>query len=166
MPGHFMRVNEKAWTILKWIAQPLDDSPSQAILRLALMAGIESRPVKDPDGAVQFEITRKAVPFAPDPFSGGGANGSPVPQTLQTQMSAHQEVHQKSPARSEHRTSGDVRITPRLLSVSQAAVYLGRTRRAIEGLIARSDLQVVRLGHGRRIFLDRQELDRMIDGAK
>ena len=52
-------------------------------------------------------------------------------------------------------------ITPRLLSVPDAATYLGRTPKAIRRLIEKRELPVVRMG--RRIHLDIRLLDRLID---
>jgi excisionase family DNA binding protein len=51
-------------------------------------------------------------------------------------------------------------VTPRLLTVEQAAVYLGRSKASVQHLIAERRLPVVR--EGRRIFLDVRELDRWI----
>jgi excisionase family DNA binding protein len=55
-------------------------------------------------------------------------------------------------------------VSPRLLSVKQAAIYLDRTERAIRHLIYRGELPVIR--KGRRLHLDRQELDRLIEKGK
>jgi hypothetical protein len=40
--SHFVRLNEKAWTILRRVARPLDDSVSDAIIRLAFLAGVDT----------------------------------------------------------------------------------------------------------------------------
>lgn len=56
-------------------------------------------------------------------------------------------------------TSGAV--TPRLLAVEQAAVYLGRTKASMQHLIAQKRIPVVR--EGRRVLLDIRELDRWIE---
>jgi excisionase family DNA binding protein len=48
-----------------------------------------------------------------------------------------------------------------LLTVEEAAKYLGRTARAVRHLIATGSLPVVR--EGRSIRLDRRELDRSIE---
>lgn len=53
---------------------------------------------------------------------------------------------------------------PRLLSVAQAAEYLGRTLDAVKHLIAEGSLPVVR--SDRRVFLDRLDLDRWIEEQK
>jgi len=53
-------------------------------------------------------------------------------------------------------------VGPRLLSVAQAALYLGRTKQAIQHMIAERRLPVVR--EGRRVHLDREALDRWIEG--
>jgi excisionase family DNA binding protein len=55
-------------------------------------------------------------------------------------------------------------LAPRLLSIAQAAIYLGRTEKAVRHLIARAELPVVR--HGRRVHLDRAEIDRWIERLK
>jgi excisionase family DNA binding protein len=55
-------------------------------------------------------------------------------------------------------TNGTVK--PRLLSVQEAAVYLGRSKASVQHLIAQRRIPVVR--DGRRVFLDVVELDRLI----
>jgi excisionase family DNA binding protein len=55
-------------------------------------------------------------------------------------------------------------IKPRLFTAEQAAVYLGRTKEAVEHMIAGGKLPVVR--PDRRVFLDVQDLDRWIDANK
>lgn len=57
-------------------------------------------------------------------------------------------------------------IPPRLLGVHGAAAYLGRTSKAIRHLVAEGKLPVVRFEDDRRVFFDRSDLDRLIDGAK
>jgi excisionase family DNA binding protein len=52
-------------------------------------------------------------------------------------------------------------VKPRLLSVQEAAVYLGRSKASVQHLIAQRRIPVVRDG-GRRVFLDVVELDRLI----
>ena len=56
------------------------------------------------------------------------------------------------------------RITPRLLTVKEAAGYIGRTEQAVQHLIHKRDLIVVR--RGRRVHVDRADLDRWIDANK
>jgi excisionase family DNA binding protein len=58
--------------------------------------------------------------------------------------------------------SGTVR--PRLLSVAQAAQYLGRSRESVEHLIAAGKIPTVRID--RRVFLDLIDLDRLIEDSK
>jgi excisionase family DNA binding protein len=48
--------------------------------------------------------------------------------------------------------------------VKQAAVYLGRTEQAVQHLIFQKDLPVVRVG--RRVHLDRRDLDGFIEKHK
>jgi excisionase family DNA binding protein len=55
-------------------------------------------------------------------------------------------------------------MKPRLLTVEQAAVYLGRTKEAVEHMIASGKLPVVR--PDRRVFLDVRDLDRWIEQNK
>jgi excisionase family DNA binding protein len=55
----------------------------------------------------------------------------------------------------------DQRIQPRLLTVEQAAAYIGRTKEAVQHMTAARKIPVVR--DGRRVFLDVKELDRWID---
>jgi excisionase family DNA binding protein len=57
-------------------------------------------------------------------------------------------------------TAGAAAITPRLLTVDQAAVYLGRSKASVQHLVAQRRIPIVR--EGRRIFLDVRELDRWI----
>lgn len=52
----------------------------------------------------------------------------------------------------------------RLLTVAQAAEYLGRSKPAVHRLIASKRLPVVRAD--RRLFLDRQDLDAFISRNK
>ena len=53
---------------------------------------------------------------------------------------------------------------PRLLSVEGAAKYLSRTPSAIRNMLSAQKLKAVRLDG--RVYLDVQELDRMIEAAK
>jgi len=55
--------------------------------------------------------------------------------------------------------------TKRLMSVEEAAKYLGRTPHAIRHLIANGELEKVQRGDN-RVFLDRQGLDRWIELGK
>jgi excisionase family DNA binding protein len=56
------------------------------------------------------------------------------------------------------------RLYPRLMTVDQAAVYLGRTREAIQHLVGSGKVPTVR--SDRRVFLDRLDLDKWIDDNK
>ena len=56
------------------------------------------------------------------------------------------------------------RLYPRLMTVDQAAVYLGRTREAVQHLVSSGKVPTVRAD--RRVFLDRNDLDRWIDDNK
>jgi len=55
-------------------------------------------------------------------------------------------------------------LGPRLMTVDQAAIFLGRSREAIQHLVTSGKLPTVR--SDRRIFLDRQDLDRWIEQHK
>lgn len=59
---------------------------------------------------------------------------------------------------------GGTGVTPRLLSVEQAAVYIGRTKDSVQHMAATGKLPVVRTD--RRVFLDRHDLDRWIEDNK
>ena len=56
------------------------------------------------------------------------------------------------------------RVQPALFSVKEAAVYLGRSEQAVQHLIFQRDLPVVRVG--RRVHLDRRDLDAWIEKNK
>jgi len=56
------------------------------------------------------------------------------------------------------------RLAPRLMTVDQAAVYLGRTREAVQHLVGSGKVPTVRAD--RRVFLDRNDLDKWIDDNK
>ncbi|WP_321471030.1 helix-turn-helix domain-containing protein [uncultured Paludibaculum sp.] len=58
----------------------------------------------------------------------------------------------------------DRALQPRLLTVKQAAAYLARTEKATYQLIAIGSLPSVR--SDARVMLDRQDLDRWIEGNK
>ncbi len=52
------------------------------------------------------------------------------------------------------------RINPKVLTVKQAAQYIGRTERAVQHLIFNHELPVIRAG--RRVHLLREDLDTWI----
>jgi len=56
------------------------------------------------------------------------------------------------------------RMFPRLLSIDQAAIYVGRTREATQHLVSSGKIPTVR--SDRRIFIDRLDLDRWIEEHK
>jgi excisionase family DNA binding protein len=56
------------------------------------------------------------------------------------------------------------RLYPRLMTIDQAAVYLGRTREAVQHLASSGKVPTVRAD--RRVFLDRTDLDKWIDENK
>jgi excisionase family DNA binding protein len=51
-------------------------------------------------------------------------------------------------------------IRPRLLTVEQAAAYIGRTKEAVQHMISSGKLPTVR--SDRRVFVDLEDLDRWI----
>ena len=55
-------------------------------------------------------------------------------------------------------------LSQRLLTIDQAAVYIGRTKDAVQYLIAAGKLSAVR--SDRRVFLDVQDLDHWIEDHK
>ena len=56
------------------------------------------------------------------------------------------------------------RLYPRLLTIDQAALYVGRTREATQHLAASGKIPTVRTD--RRVFIDRLDLDRWIEEHK
>ena len=60
--------------------------------------------------------------------------------------------------------TGSSAVRPRLLTVEQGALYLGRTKEAVQHMIAEGKLPAVRAD--RRVFLDVRDLDRWIDECK
>jgi excisionase family DNA binding protein len=58
------------------------------------------------------------------------------------------------------RESNDGKICPRLMTVAQAAEFLGRTESSVRHLIDRGEIPVVR--HGRSVRLDQDALNRWI----
>jgi excisionase family DNA binding protein len=56
------------------------------------------------------------------------------------------------------------RPTARLLTVKEAAAYIGRSEQAVQHMIHKRELVVVR--KGRRVHLDRGDLDRWIETNK
>jgi excisionase family DNA binding protein len=61
------------------------------------------------------------------------------------------------------RTAGH-EVQPILLTVKQTAVYLGRSEQSVQHLIFQKELPVVRIG--RRVHLDRRDLDAWIEKNK
>jgi len=51
-------------------------------------------------------------------------------------------------------------VSPRLMNVADAAVYLGRTKQAVQHMVQQRRIPFVRDGH--RVFLDVNQLDRWI----
>lgn len=57
-------------------------------------------------------------------------------------------------------------IEPRLLTVAEAARFLGCSEANVYGLIAAGDLPSVRVGRRKGIRLDRQDLEAFIESRK
>ena len=55
-------------------------------------------------------------------------------------------------------------LKPRLLTVEQASVYLGRTEDAVQHMVANGKIQTVRID--RRVFIDVRDLDQLILSSK
>lgn len=55
-------------------------------------------------------------------------------------------------------------VGQRLLTIDQAAVYIGRTKEAVQYLVATGKLPVVR--SDRRVFLDLHDLEQWIENHK
>jgi excisionase family DNA binding protein len=55
-------------------------------------------------------------------------------------------------------------VGPRLLTVEQAASYLGRSKEAVEHMVASAKIPTVRID--RRVFIDVRDLERLIDDSK
>ena len=58
----------------------------------------------------------------------------------------------------------NIRVRPALLNVKEAAIYLGRSEQAVQHLVFEKELPVVRVG--RRVHLDRRDLDAWIEKNK
>ena len=64
----------------------------------------------------------------------------------------------------ERAQQGAAPVKPRLLTVDQAAVYIGRTKEAVQHMISGSKLPSVR--SDRRVFVDVLDLDAWIEDNK
>ena len=60
--------------------------------------------------------------------------------------------------------ASDQAVQATLLNVKEAAIYLGRSEQSVQHLIFKRDLPVVRFG--RRVHLDRRDLDEWIENNK
>jgi excisionase family DNA binding protein len=56
------------------------------------------------------------------------------------------------------------KVPPRLFTVEDAGLYLGRTNKAVQHMIASGKLPTVKAD--RRVFLDRKDLDEWIERGK
>ncbi|MGA2713338.1 MAG: helix-turn-helix domain-containing protein [Bryobacteraceae bacterium] len=77
---------------------------------------------------------------------------------------AEQVVAQVKADIAAHMSQIVCRVQPALLSVKDAAIYLGRSEQSIQHLIFEKELPVVRTG--RRVHLDRKDLDAWIEKNK
>jgi excisionase family DNA binding protein len=77
---------------------------------------------------------------------------------------AQQVAAQVKASIAEHVAHIAGRVQPALLSVKDAAIYLGRSEQAVQHLIFQKELPVVRAG--RRVHLDRKDLDAWIEKNK
>ncbi len=66
--------------------------------------------------------------------------------------------------RGEIATMTAPQIQPALLTVKQAAVYLGRSEQSVQHLVFEKEIPVVRVG--RRVHLHRRDLDAWIEKNK
>ena len=57
-----------------------------------------------------------------------------------------------------------VELRARLLTVEDAALYVGRTKKAVQHIVASGKLPIVKAD--RRVFLDRKDLDEWIERNK
>jgi excisionase family DNA binding protein len=64
----------------------------------------------------------------------------------------------------ERLTQEPSHLYPRLLTIDQAAIYVGRSREATQHLVAAGKVPTVRAD--RRVFIDRLDLDRWIEEHK
>ena len=105
---------------------------------------------------------RGAVEPTPIPFVFERAHMSSADSTLHILASAiAQEVAAKVKSEiAAHMEHHVLRVHPALLSVKEAAVYLGRSEQAVQHLVFEKELPVVRVG--RRVHLDKKDLDSWI----
>ena len=89
------------------------------------------------------------------------AGGQPVDTSLNLLINA---IADQVIARVKAELSRPQSVQPLLLNVKDAATYLGRTEQAIQHLIFQKELPVVR--KGRRVHLDRRDLDMWIERNK
>lgn len=61
-------------------------------------------------------------------------------------------------------TGRTLSVVPRLLNVPQAAVYLGRSEKAVRHLISKREFPAVRAGS--RLQLDKEDIDKWIERNK
>ena len=89
--------------------------------------------------------------------NGGGLSLDALLDTLAERVAAK--------VRADLTPDGSPTVTrPRLLSVDQAAAYLGRTKASVQHMVAEGSFPAVRAD--RRVFLDREDLDRWIEANK
>jgi excisionase family DNA binding protein len=111
-------------------------------------------------------IARAAIDNRLGPQALERARASTTDTTLYALVSAIAEevaakVKSEIAAHVQHLT---VRVQPALLNVKEAAIYLGRSEQSVQHLIFEKELPVVRVG--RRVHLDRRDLDTWIEKNK
>jgi excisionase family DNA binding protein len=90
-------------------------------------------------------------------------SADPTLQILVTSI-AEQVALQIKTEMATHFERATSRVQLALLGVKDAAIYLGRSEQSVQHLIFQKDLPVVRAG--RRVHLDRKDLDAWIEKNK
>ena len=57
-------------------------------------------------------------------------------------------------------------LRARLLTIKQAGAYIGRSPKAVEHLVRSGKIRRVDVGGDRRVFIDRVELDQLIESNR
>ena len=92
------------------------------------------------DERIAQRVVARLLPYVANWNGSGGSDGSKGPLTLVP------------------------KIHPRLLTVKQAAVYIGRSSNAVYKLVHRLEIPFIR--RGRNLRFDVRELDKWIEGDK
>jgi excisionase family DNA binding protein len=70
-------------------------------------------------------------------------------------------VAERVESRLQKMLNGVPRIQPRLLTIEQAAQYIGRSKEAVEQMVFNREWPVIR--KGRRVHIERERLDEWIE---